>query len=265
MWISYFLLSLVINTINIPYDNGANKLGSKNTPTLLEPHLNFLNIAEKINIKTNNFVSTILNDGYEAVLKTMKNGKFPLTIGGDHTVSIASIFAINEYCKLCNKTLGILWCDAHADFNTMITSETKNLHGMPVAVLCGHTLPILELSDVLLPKQFGYYGVRDIDSLELIRMEEYNMTILKNNNDINNWLKLFDYIHVSFDIDCLDPSVTKCVNTPVKNGKTAEEIKNVFNKIKRSKKLCSMDIVEYNSHKNNNHSIIIDIINSIFN
>lgn len=264
MWLTCFYLSLVINTINIPFDNGANILGSKNSPKILEPYLKFLNIDEKININTNNFVSNVLEDGYQAVFKTMKDGRFPLTIGGDHTVAISSVFAVNEFCNLCNKSLGILWCDAHADFNTMVTSPTKNIHGMPVAVLCGHTLPTLKMSDLLMPEQFAYYGVRDVDSLEFIRMQEYDMKIIYDNKDIDEWLEQFDYIHVSFDIDCLDPSVTKCVNTPVNNGATSEEMKNLFTKVKKSDKLCSMDIVEYNSGNNNDHTEIIEIIKSIF-
>ena len=67
-----------------------------------------------------------------------------------------------------------------------------------------------------------------------------------------------------FYIDCLDPSVTKCVNTPVNNGATSEEMKNLFTKVKKSDKLCSMDIVEYNSGNNNDHIEIIEIVKSIF-
>ena len=69
MWLTCFYLTLVVNTINIPFDNGANILGSKNTPKILEPYLKFLNIDEKININTNNFVSNVLEDGYRAVFE----------------------------------------------------------------------------------------------------------------------------------------------------------------------------------------------------
>lgn len=264
MLLNYLFLGLIINKINIPFDNGANILGSKNSPKVLEPYLKFLNIEKSININTNNFITNVLNEGYEAVFKTMHEGRFPLVIGGDHTVAISSIFAINEYCNLCNKTLGIIWCDAHADFNTIITSPSKNLHGMPVAVLCGHTLPSLKMSDLLLPNQFAYFGVRDIDSLEFIRMQEYNMNIIDSEKEINNWLDEFDYIHVSFDIDCLDPSITDCVNTPVNNGKSSNDMKELFKKIKNSKKLCGLDIVEYNPEKGDNHTIISDIIKELF-
>ena len=142
---------------------------------------------------------------------------------------------------------------------------TKNIHGMPISVLCGHTLRTLQISEILLlPDQFAYYGVRDIDSLEFLRMQEYNMEILENNNEIDRWIKKFDCIHISFDIDCLDPSVTNCVNTPVKNGKTTNELKKLFNKIKETNKLCGLDIVEYNPNNDSDHSIIIEIIKYLF-
>ena len=149
-------------------------------------------------------------------------------------------------------------------FNTMMTSPTKNIHGMPIAVLCGHTLPALQMSDFLSPNQFAYYGVRDIDSLEFIRMQEYNMCVLETKIDIDEWLENYDYVHISFDIDCLDPSVTNCVNTPVNNGKTSDEMKDLFKNIKKSKKLCAVDLVEYNSGNNDNHTVIIDILKTLF-
>ena len=264
MWFSAAVMSLVINTINIPFDNGANMIGSRNSPKVLTEHLDFLNISKTYDINTNNFITNILSDGYNAVFKTMSDGKVPVVLGGDHTVAISSVFASNDYCNLCDKKLGVIWCDAHADFNTIETSITKNIHGMPIAVLCGHTLESLVMGKILDTDQFGYYGVRDVDSLELLRMQEYDMKIFDNLDDIDNWIKHFDYIHVSFDIDCLDPSVTNCVNTPVPNGITKKQLKQVFTKIKKSRKLCALDIVEYNSDKGDDHSVVVDIVKELF-
>lgn len=260
----YFTLSLLVNTISIPYDHGANILGSRKTPELLIPYLDFLEIDDNKIINTvNQPITTILWSGYDSVTNTLENNKFPLTIGGDHTVAIASVNAINDFCLKQNKSLGVLWCDAHADFNTIETSPSKNLHGMPVAVLCGHTLWSLACGKPLNPSQFGYYGVRDIDSFELFRIQDYNMCFLETNLDIDIWLKKFDYIHVSFDIDCLDPSETQCVNTPVDNGKSIDEMKNLFEKIKLTDKLIGLDIVEYNFDKGNDHSIIVEILDIV--
>ena len=99
---------------------------------------------------------------------------------------------------------------------SLINDSAKNKHKHLKSAL-----PSLKMSDLLLPNQFAYFGVRDIDSLEFIRMQEYNMNIIDSEKEINNWLNEFDYIHVSFDIDCLDPSITDCVNTPVNNGKSS--------------------------------------------
>ena len=89
------------------------------------------------------------------------------------------------------------------------------------------------------------------------------MTILESQKEIDKWIEKQEAIHVSFDIDCLDPTVTNCVNTPVKNGKTAQEIKNIFKKIKESNKLISADLVEYNANKDSNHTVITDIMKSL--
>lgn len=263
-WLYLNVITLLINTISIPYDNGANILGSKNAPKALIPYLNFLNIDKKLDINCNNHLTNVLGDGFLGVWSTLNENKFPLVIGGDHTVAIPSVYAVNEYCNMNSYKLGVLWCDAHADFNTMETSPSKNLHGMPVAILSGHTLPALSFGNPLSTSQFGYYGVRDIDSLEFMRFQEYNMKILDNDYDIDDWLTRFDKIHVSFDIDCLDPTVTSCVNTPVKNGKSIEEMQKLFNKVKESNKLISLDIVEYNSDKGENHTIIMDIVKELF-
>ena len=263
MWYTKLIFGLVVNTINIPYDNGANIQGSKNSPKDLLPYLDFLNIEKSIDIDVNNFVTNILNDGYYGVLEVLCDEKFPITIGGDHTISVSSVAAMNDYCIANNKRLGILWCDAHADFNTMETSPTKNIHGMPIAILCGHTLQNLKIGEDLDPEQFAYYGLRDVDYLENIRVKEHNIPIITNNSYLDKWIEKFDSIYISFDIDCLDPSVTDCVNTPVANGLSVEDIKRVFNRVKRSNKLCGLDIVEYNSDKGDDHTIIVDIVKTL--
>ena len=67
--------------------------------------------------------------------------------------------------------LGVIWCDAHADFNTVETSPSGNLHGMPVSVLCGHTLPSLKFGKSIDTGRFAYYGLRDLDSKEFLRFQ----------------------------------------------------------------------------------------------
>lgn len=268
MWLFTLISALNINTISIPYDNGANIKGSRFAPKIIVDNLDNLDnlqICNNYEIQTNKIIKNYYEDTFILVAQSIDKNFFPIILGGDHSVVVPGISAINEYYKkIQNKSLGVLWVDAHADFNTIDTSPSKNFHGMPVSILCHHTLPNLNVGDTLDPSQFGFYGVRDIDSLEFNRFQNYNMQILDSDIEINEWLKNFDKIHVSFDIDCIDPYEFNGVNTPVKNGKKIKEIKSLFNKIKKSKKLCSLDIVEYNPEKNNNVNIITDIVKEIF-
>ena len=132
---------------------------------------------------------------------------------------------------------------------------------MPVAVICGHTLPLLQLNkNKVNPDQIAYFGLRDMDSLEFLRLEEYNMCLLETEENIKEWIKNFDKIYISFDVDCLDPSIMKSVNTPVKNGLSMKKIKNAFKYVKNSNKLIALDIVEYNPTIENNCKPINDIL-----
>ena len=87
------------------------------------------------------------------------------------------------------------------------------------------------------------------------------MNILDSEKEINEWINFFDKIHISFDFDCLDPSEFNSVNTPVPNGKTLNQIKSLFNKVKNSKKLISLDLVEYNPNLDMNSTQISIILN----
>lgn len=265
MWILLFATSLLIDIINIPYDNGANKIGSRYAYNNLKNDLKFLPINNEYIINTNNNLRTVFSDGFLEVSNSLNNNYFPLCIGGDHTIAISSIFASNEYCLYNNYNLGVLWFDAHADFNTMTTSFSYNLHGMPVSILCGHDLYSLSYGSFLEPSQFAYYGLRDIDSFEFIRFQQYNMLSLDNEEQLDEWIKKYDYLHLSFDMDCLDPNDFGGVNTKVKNGPSIENINKMLDKIKMSNKLISMDIVEYNPTIEKNNSVIINILKKLFN
>lgn len=264
--ISLLGLALTVNIINMPFDRGFKSINSELASKNIISQCNCLNIEKIISIECkNNFLANTFTVGYDTIKDILIQNKFPFLIGGDHSVAISSIFAVNNYCKKNNLKLGILWFDAHADFNTIQTSITKNLHGMPVAVLCGHTLESLMLDKPLNPEQFAYYGLRDIDGLEFIRMQEYDMKILDTQTDVKKWMKKFDKIHISFDFDCIDPEDMPSVNTPVPNGPELLDIKGIFREIKKSGKLISLDFVEYNPQSEGDNKIINNLINSIFN
>tara|TARA_R110002072_G_scaffold300597_1_gene478439 strand:+ start:27 stop:824 length:798 start_codon:yes stop_codon:yes gene_type:complete len=265
MWQYYLFLGFSINVISIPFDNGANIQGSRNAPEKILQNLKNLPINSNTIIDVNRPIRKFYSDVFFETWNCLQKKNLPIILGGDHSVVVPGIFAINEFTNRFNKEkLGILWMDAHADFNTMETSTSYNLHGMPVAILCHHTLSSLKLGFPVEPFQFGFYGVRDIDSLEFDRFQKYNMKIIDSSTEIDEWINKFDKIHISFDIDCIDPSDFDGVNTPVNKGKTIHEIKNLFKKIKKSKKLSSLDIVEYNPEKNNNVNIITEIVKELF-
>lgn len=254
----------LIDIINIPFDNGANKLGSKHAYNTIKDELNFLPINTRKIIKTDTHLTTMFGDGFSKVSESFDKGHFPLCIGGDHSVAISSIFAANTFCSSNKELLGVLWFDAHADFNTMKTSPSFNLHGMPVSILCGHDLYSLSYGYFLDPCQFAYYGLRDIDSSELDRFQNYKMRTIDNKEELKDWIDNFDAIHLSFDMDCLDPSEFKSVNTAVKNGPSIENIYKMIDVVKDSKKLISMDLVEYNPTIEINNNVIINLLKKVF-
>lgn len=273
MFLIYINLLTFVNILNVPYDHGANILGSSKAYETLRPELDKLKIEKTYNIETQDrHIRDILSDSFFSSREILNKNNKPLLIGGDHTIAVSNIAAANEYCKINNYRFGVIWFDAHADFNTIETSPSKNIHGTPISILCGHTLPMLNMCfEPMDPFQFNYYGLRDYDSLEFFRIQEYNMKILEDDIGLKNVMSLYDKIHISFDMDCLDPTIFDNVNTKVDNGLKIENILNSLKIIKESNKLLSMDIVEYNptilsSNITNEESnkIIINIIQQSF-
>lgn len=255
------LLVIGFNIIKVPYDKGANRQGSSFFPNELEK---YITPEKSIRVDLKDELTEMFSDTFNKIKKSLEDDSFTVTVGGDHTVAIPSIFSSNEYCKKHNESLGILWLDAHVDFNTMETSPSKNLHGMPVAVLCGHTLPELQQGTFLCTSQFAFYGIRDLDTLEFNRFQRHDMQVLYTFYQIEEWLKKFDKIHISFDVDCLDPSIMSSVNTPVPNGIDFETMDYILKNVKKSGKLLSMDVVEFNPTINNNCiSVVVDLLNSV--
>ena len=108
--------------------------------------------------------------------------------------------------------------------------------------------------------QFAYYGLRDLDTLEFQRFQKYNMKIMDNNNEICDWIKNYDKIYISLDLDVLDPIEFNFTNTPIPNGISLEKLHSVLEIIKGSNKLLGIDIVEYNPDKGEDTTVINDII-----
>jgi arginase len=178
-----------------------------------------------------------------------------VTIGGDHSTSIATLaWTLNNF-----KDTKVLWIDAHADINTPDSSSSGNYHGMPLSFLTGLANPMRFrfINNILPFKNLLYVGIRDIDKYEKKIIEKYNIdyvTVEHLNNDkhanCNNFNKIFDFmgdspVHVSFDVDALDPKYIKSTGTPVKKGISLRKTQQLFKHLTYFN-VVNMDIMEFN-------------------
>ncbi len=217
------------------------------------------------------------------VEKAVENGEFPLVIGGDHSIAIGTIGGIASYCKKKNKKLGVIWVDAHGDMNTAETSPSGNIHGMPLAVSVG--LGALELTSVggdfrkVDPKHVVLIGVRELDPGEKANIRKTGANVFTM-EDIDKYgmhrimaralkrvTKNVDYLHVSFDLDAVDPSVAPGVGTPVKGGLDYREAHLIMETMAESGKMTSLEIVEVNpilDNHNQSAEFAVELIQSAF-
>ena len=201
------------------------------------------------NTKCTGNLFTNLNNIYKINKKL--NGK-RINIGGDHSISIPTVaYSLNNY-----NNLKVIWIDAHADINTYEKSITKNYHGMPLAFLTGmdENNKFDYINKLLKFKNLLYIGLRDIDEFEKQVIKNNNINVISINDikyNFNNSIQKInsfidnDYLHLSLDLDSLDPSILQCTGTKVNNGLFLEELLNIL-KIIRNKKLINVDITELN-------------------
>ncbi|HRE40981.1 MAG TPA: arginase [Ignavibacteria bacterium] len=187
---------------------------------------------------------------------------FPLIIGGDHATAIGSISGISAYCKKNKKTLGVIWIDAHADMNTPETTPSGNIHGMPLAVSLGHGEQKLVRLGGFSPKvkieNVALIGVRDVDYLEAktikkLKPQVYTMTDVDKfgmphivSKVLNDFKERVDYLHISFDMDGIDPDYVQGVGTPVPGGLTYRESQLIMEMISESGMMSSLEMLEVN-------------------
>jgi arginase len=192
----------------------------------------------------------------------LRAGRFPLILGGDHSLSIGSVAGLVRYFRPLGKELGVLWVDAHTDMNTPETSPTGNLHGMPLAVLLGHGLDALtHLSGgppALAPKNVVIFGVRDVDPEEELLVQQSGVRVFRRTEiaqrGVDNCLAealerlrgAGAGIHLSFDLDVCDPTLAPGVTTPVHQGLDRDEALKICECLGRSGWLSSAEFVELN-------------------
>lgn len=201
-------------------------------------------------------VTAVCTNIYDAARPWISNGDFPIFLGGDHSISIGSVAAAAEA-----GSIGLIWIDAHSDFNTPETSPSGNIHGMPVSILTGDGPE--ELVNVgfegakLQPAQIVQIGIRNLDDAERDRLVDrgVNVFTMRHVDELGmavvarqalDRLHHYARIHVSLDLDSLDPSQAPGVGTPVPGGLTYREAHLLMEILGDSGQVTSLDVVEIN-------------------
>jgi arginase len=219
---------------------------------------------------------------HDAVLVELGDGRMPIVLGGDHSLAIGSIGAVARHCRDSGRKLRVLWLDAHADFNTSALTPSGNLHGMPVAVLCGHgpraLVEIAGAAPALLPRQVRQIGIRSVDPGEKrfvheVGLEVFDMRYI-DEHGMRHAMELalatmdaHTHLHVSFDVDFLDPEIAPGVGTTVPGGPTYREAQLCMEMIADSGRLASLDVMELNPAldvRNRTAALAVDLIESLF-
>jgi len=219
---------------------------------------------------------------HEAVHRELHGARLPILLGGDHCLGIGSISAVARHCRETNKKLRVLWLDAHADFNTNALTPSGNIHGMPVACLCGHgPKALIEIGGAvpaLSPKAIRQIGIRSVDQGEkrLVHaagLEVFDMRYLDEmgmRHAMELALATLDantHLHVSFDVDFLDADIAPGVGTTVKGGPTYREAQLCMEMIADTGRLASLDVMELNPAldvRNGTAIVAVDLIESLF-
>lgn len=218
----------------------------------------------------------------DAVGDALAAGHLPVLLGGDHSLGIGSISAVARHCRQAGRKLRVLWLDAHADFNTNLLTPTGNLHGMPVACLCGDGPEALTgLSGsrpALQPAWIRQIGIRSVDEGErhLVHqagLEVYDMRYVDEMGmravmeSALTGLDADTHLHVSFDVDFLDPEIAPGAGTTVPGGPTYREAQLCMEMIADTGLMRSLDIVELNPAldvRNRTATVAVELVESLF-
>lgn len=219
---------------------------------------------------------------HAAVHRELAGGRLPILLGGDHCLAIGSISAVARHCREAGKRLRVLWLDAHADFNTNVLTPSGNVHGMPVACLCGKGPKALcEIGGqvpALNPKWVRQIGIRSVDPGEKrlvheVDLEVFDMRYIDEmgmRHTMELALATLDantHLHVSFDVDFLDAAIAPGVGTTVNGGPTYREAQLCMEMIADTGRLASLDVMELNPAfdvRNATARLAVDLVESLF-
>ena len=295
--------SKTVNIIGFPMDLGADRRGVDMGPSALRiaglkeklENLGykiidsgdiFIQIMEKQKISNPKlkYLNEILKTSRRLAAKVervLERGHFPLCLGGDHSMAIGSIAGIASYCKKHRQKLGVIWVDAHSDMNTDETSPSGNIHGMPLAASLGigheKLVNFYGFAPKLKPENCALIGIRSVDELERVNIKKLNLPVytmtdidkLGIHRIIVKVLKQFrekvDHIHVSFDLDSVDPAIAPGVGTPIPGGLSYREAHLLMESIAECGCMSSLEITEVNpilDDKNKSALFATDLIAS---
>ncbi len=293
----------IIDIIGVPSDFGANVAGALMGPAALrtaglheklqsigrETHEsgdivvpNRYNLAaEKTNNKYLPVVHAMCQELKTASMAALASHHIPLVLGGDHSIAIGSLAATCTFYK--KQRIGLLWVDTHADINTPQSSHTGNIHGMPISVLLGkgyaELTQLFDKQTTIQPENIVLLGLRDIDPEEKGILKKSGITyytmrdidekgIRKIVKEIcKHQFKDIDGLHLSFDLDVMNPTQMPGVSTPVPGGLTLREAHLLLEMLYETQHIIAADFVELNPFKDNqgqSAAMATDLICSLF-
>jgi arginase len=218
----------------------------------------------------------------EASTRELDAGRMPILLGGDHCLAVGSIAAVAAHCRKQAKQLRILWLDAHTDFNTHDITPSGNVHGMPVACLCGIGPQALIALGGHVPEiestQIRQIGIRSVDQEEkrLVKQHALDIYDMRYIDEVGMKRVMEEalagidantHLHVSFDVDMLDPSIAPGTGTKVPGGVNYREAQLIMEMIADSGRMGSLDIVEVNpilDECNATAELAVDLVESLF-
>lgn len=227
-------------------------------------------------------VTTWNQEVHDAVYRELTEQRLPILLGGDHCLSIGSIAAVARHCRNERKSLRVLWLDAHADFNTRELSPSGSLHGMPLSCLCGFgprdLLQIGGATPAISAKWVRQIGIRSVDVGERRFVHEQQLEVFDmrfiDEMGVRQTMELAlqdmdadTHLHVSFDVDCLDPEIAPGVGTTVPGGLSYREAQLCMEMIADTGKMASLDIMELNPAldvRNKTAVLAVDLVESLF-
>lgn len=228
--------------------------------------------------KNINEVNAFNNELYNEVLDTLDNNELPITIGGDHSLSIATALASRK-----KDNIGIIWIDAHLDYNTFDTTITGNLHGLPLAAINGINKELTQFANTFIDPAntvvVGYRAKEENRNLELNNIKKMGVKVFTHEDILNNGIEVImkkaikiastntNGIHISYDLDVIDPTYAPGVSVPEYEGISLNDAYKIKDIIKDNIDLVkSFDLVEYNPDMdidNKTLNIALKIINDI--